>query len=66
MIFLNCSEREGLERVVMYLDLARSYSCAEDRDKAILKAIERLDVVLKADSRLCKRVSDAVNVTFDA
>ncbi|MQY62154.1 hypothetical protein GH146_02555 [archaeon] len=60
------SEREGLERVAMYLDLARSYSCGEDRDKAILRAIECLGVVLKADNRLRKRVSDALKVTFGA
>lgn len=50
----------------MYLDLARSYSCAEDRDKAVLKAIERLDVVLRNDGRFRKRVSDALKVTFGA
>jgi len=46
--------------------LARSYDNALDRKKAILRAFECLDVVLKADSRLCKRVSDAVKVTFGA
>lgn len=48
--FLNRYERKHLEHVALCLDLARSYSCSADREKAILKAIEHLELVLKADS----------------
>ena len=66
MIFLNRRERKVLERVAFYLELARSYRCGEDRDKAVLMAVERLELVLKVDGCLRKRLSDALKVTFGA
>jgi len=48
---LHRREREGLLKVRMYLDLAVSYPSFEDRRKAVLRAIECLDVVLRMDVR---------------
>lgn len=63
---MNRYERKHLEHVALYLDLARSYSCREDRDKAILRAIECLEIVLKADSSLRESIFSAVEEVFGA
>jgi hypothetical protein len=44
-------ERRRLEKVLMYLDLARSYGDFANCRKAVLRAYECLGVVLKVDGQ---------------
>jgi hypothetical protein len=48
---LNKVERKGLLKVRLYLGLAYSYRNFEDVKKAVVRAIECLDVVLNIDGQ---------------